>query len=165
MDIVFLFLVPVQVLHNKQNVRCGTISKTCLFLKNWRYCFFSTCVLERKESLCRLYTFYYLRICQSNCVTCATCILVNMEGTSLISLKKTVNPYLLSFEVSVLFVIHQMKIHWIWLVLMLFFVICWWFLVNFFTHVFYCVFGIKKHTHFSKSACTLNKCIHFWKNA
>ena len=70
--------------------RFGTISKTCLTWRSWRYCtvsVFYICTLENGRRL--QITFYYLRICQTNCLTCATCDLLNIEGTSLISLKWT----------------------------------------------------------------------------
>ena len=62
-------------------------AKTCLTWGNWRYCtvsafYISTWVNGRPLQI----TFYYLRICHTNCLTCATCNLLNMEGTSLISL-------------------------------------------------------------------------------
>ena len=49
-------------------------------------------------------TFYYLRICQTNCLTCATCNLLNMEGSSLISLIWTKLKNILGFDVSAILV-------------------------------------------------------------
>ena len=112
--------------------RFGTISKTCLTWGNWRYCTVSVFYISTWENGRPLQiTFYYLRICHTNCLTCATCILLNMQGTSLISLIWTKLKIILGFDVSVILVI---ILKWkytgfavFWLVLMLFCVIFCWF--------------------------------------
>jgi hypothetical protein len=74
-------------------------------------------------------TFYYLRICHTNCLTCATCNLLNMEGTSLISLIWTKLKSILGFDVSAILVVTQMKVHWFWCVLVGFDVVLCYFLL------------------------------------
>ena len=106
--------------------RFGTISKTCLTWGNWRYCTVSVFYISTWENGRPLQiTFYYLRICHSNCLTCATCNLLNMEGTSLISLIWTKLKSILGFDVSAILVITQMKVHWFWCVLVGFDVVLW----------------------------------------
>ena len=108
--------------------RFGTIGKTYLTWGNWRYCTVSVFYISTWENGRPLQiTFYYLRICHTNCLTCATCILLNMEGTSLISLIWTKLKIILGFDVSAILVI---ILKWkytgfgvFWLVLMLFCVI------------------------------------------
>ena len=146
--------------------RFGTRSKTYLTWGNWRYCTVSVFYISTWENGRPLQiTFYYLRICHTNCLTCATCILLNMQGTSLISLIWTKLKIILGFDVSAILVI---ILEWkytgfgvIWLVLMLFCVIFCKFGQNhhaFFMHVL-CVFlcAFKKHI---KSAYTFVKSVY-----
>ena len=86
--------------------RFGTISKTYLTWGNWRYCTVSVFYISTWENGRPLQiTFYYLRICHTNCLTCATWNLLNMEGTSLISLTWIKLKSMLGFDVSVIWVI------------------------------------------------------------
>ena len=137
--------------------RFGTISKTYLTWGNWRYCTVSVFYISTWENGRPLQiTFYYLRICHTNCLTCATCNLLNMEGTSLISLIWTKLKSILGFDVSAILVITQMKVHWFWCVLVGFDVVLCYFLlilVKILMH-FLCVFyallkrASKVHTLF-----------------
>jgi hypothetical protein len=110
--------------------RFGTISKTCLTWGSWRYCtvsVFYICTWENGRPL--QITFYYLRICQTNCLTCATCDLSNMEGISLISLIWTKLKSILGFDVLRYWWLLKMKVHWLWCVLVGFDVVLCYFLL------------------------------------
>ena len=110
--------------------RFGRISKTCITWGSWRYCavsVFYICTWENGRPL--QITFYYLRICQTNCLICATRDPLKMEGASLISLIWPKLKSILGFDVSAILVVTQMKVHfflvcfgWFWCCSVLFFV-------------------------------------------
>ena len=116
--------------------------------------------------------FYYRKICQTNCLACATCNLSKVEGTSLISLIQTKLKSIWGFDFcwksghdsneSWLFSMLFFDIFWIWVKIFLHFFA---FFYAFFMHFLCISYALFMHflctfcALFMRFLCAFKKCI------